>query len=557
VKRWIAALSLFALLAASCAKQERASAQTPLPGVSDDTPQEGGTLIRRLESDITTMSPLSDNNRYDKDVHWYLYTPVVYLDQDLKPVAGLAEAWEISKDGRTYTFHLNPAATFDDRQPVRASDLLFTLRKIIDPASDAGSLAPWFEGIDWANTRATDDHTAVISFREARAGQIYAFGSVGVMPEHVYSKGDFIKDTISNIVGCGPYRLVKRVPGREILLERREDYFLRKPYIRHILFKVVTDDNTAWNAMKSGELDESIISSDIWALEGSLPAVKKTLDLRRFYYFSYNFIPWNTHDPLLQDKRVRRALAMCADRKAIIANVYRGTARAMTGPFPPDEFGYNPNVPAIEYDPQGALKILGDLGWKDTDGDGILDKDGQPFKLTMVVTGGSKGTMPFVQVYQSELKGVGIQLDVEELDATTMISRVLKGNFQCAFLSWDLDVDPDPFAILHSSQVPPHGQNFVFFSNAAADRLIDAARHEMDESKRKKLYQDLHALLADEQPYMWVVQVSAKWAINRRVHDVKEARGYGLYLWYPGPLDWYIPTRLQRRQPVGAPTSTR
>jgi hypothetical protein len=153
-------------------------------------------------------------------------------------------------------------------------------------------------------------------------------------------------------------------------------------------------------------------------------------------------------------------------------------------------------VPAIEYDPQGALKILGDLGWKDTDGDGILDKDGKPFKLSMVVTGGSKGTMPFVQVYQAELKGVGIQLDIEELDATTMISRVLKGNFQCAFLSWDLDVDPDPFAILHSSQVPPHGQNFVFFSNAAADRLIDQARHEMDEAKRKKLYQDLHALLA-------------------------------------------------------------
>ncbi|HEX7832782.1 MAG TPA: hypothetical protein VF787_24230, partial [Thermoanaerobaculia bacterium] len=120
------------------------------------------------------------------------------------------------------------------------------------------------------------------------------------------------------------------------------------------------------------------------------------------------------------------------------------------------------------------------------------------------------------------------------------IQRILAGNYEAAYLGWDLDPDPDPFALFHSSQMPPRGQNFVFFSNAEADRIIEAARQELDISKRKELYWRLHELLVDEQPYTWTVQVSSKWAINKRVRGVATSRGYGLFLWYPGELGWWI-----------------
>jgi len=134
-----------------------------------------------------------------------------------------------------------------------------------------------------------------------------------------------------------------------------------------------------------------------------------------------------------------------------------------------------------------------------------------------------------------------VQLTITSLDPSAFIQRVLAGNYQCAYLSWDLDPDPDPFALFHSSQIPPHGQNFVFYSNPEADRLIEEGRHELDQSKRITIYRKFHTLLADDQPYTWTVQVSSKWAVNRRLRNVKESRGWGLFDWYPSAYDWWIP----------------
>ncbi|HEX2120384.1 MAG TPA: peptide-binding protein, partial [Thermoanaerobaculia bacterium] len=100
--------------------------------------------------------------------------------------------------------------------------------------------------------------------------------------------------------------------------------------------------------------------------------------------------------------------------------------------------------------------------------------------------------------------------------------------------------------LFHSSQMPPRGQNFVHYSNPEADRLMDLARRELDQSKRKDLYWRLHEVLSADQPYTWVMQVSAKWGINKRVRGVETSRGYGLFLWYPGELGWWLaaePTR--------------
>jgi len=106
--------------------------------------------------------------------------------------------------------------------------------------------------------------------------------------------------------------------------------------------------------------------------------------------------------------------------------------------------------------------------------------------------------------------------------------------------------DPDPYALFHSSQFPPRGQNFAFYANPEADRLMDAARRELDQSKRKDLYWRLHEVLAEDQPYAWVVQASAKWGINKRVRGVDVSPGLGLFLWYPGELGWWIANAPQR-----------
>lgn len=538
------------LLAFACAPEREHPVQQAATdtAIDENTPHEGGTLLRRLETDVATLNPVLATSRYDRLVVNYIFNPLVYIDASLQPTAGLAETWEISPDGKLYTFHLSPKATFSDRTPVRASDVLFTLRKLVDPKTEAPQIAGGFAQLDLGTTKVIDDHTIVIGFKEVFASQLTRFNELLIVPEHVYGQGDFRNDFVARAIGSGPYRVVRRVPGKEILLERRDDYWGRKPYIKNVLFKVVVENATAWNALQRGDLDETIVSSDIWLNESNNAQLKKKLDFRRFYTLSYNYIPWNGHDPIVGDKRVRRALSMCVDIKSLINNLYHGTARAMTGPFTPDSWAYNPEVPVVEFNPTEAKRLLNSLGWLDTDGDGILDKGKKPLKLEMLVVAGSGPTLSFAQLFQSELKKIGVELNILPLDPSVLIQRVLGGNYQSAYLAWDQDPDPDPHDIFHSSQFPPHGQNFIYYANPRADQLIEAGRRELDRSKRQTIYRELHALLAEDQPYTWTIQVSSKWASNNRVRGVKESSGYGLFLWYPGEFDWWLMPDSPHRQ---------
>jgi peptide/nickel transport system substrate-binding protein len=518
----------------------RTEVKKPRPPVIDNTPRDGGTLVRRLDVDITTLNPILSGSRYDRYVLNYLFTPLVYLDRDLKPIAGLAESWDISDDGLLYRFELNPKATFSDGTPVLASDVVFTLRKIVDPASEAIQIISAFEQLDLARTRAVDDHTVEVGFKKPLATQLVLFNDLMVLPEHVYNKGNFRNDYIARAVGSGPYTLVRRGPGNEVLLTLRKDYWGERPHIQNITFKVVEDHATAWNALKRGDLDETLIASDTWMREQKNPALTSKIDFRRFYTLSYNLIAWNARHPPLDDRRVRRALAMCIPMDSVINDLYHGTARALSGPFTPDDWAYNPNVPVIRYDVEGAKKLFAAAGWVDRDNDGVLDKDGRPFKLDLIIMTGSATTMQFGQMVQQEMKKAGVQLELVTVEGSMAIQRILKGNYEAAYMGWDLDPDPDPFPLFHSSQAPPHGQNIVYYANAEADRLMEAGRRELDQAKRQEIYQRLHEVIAADQPYTWTIQVSSKWGINKRVRGVETSRGFGLFLWYPGEFAWWI-----------------
>lgn len=512
----------------------------PPPPAGDGTPQEGGTLVRRIEADVVTLNPITSTSTYDRQVVDYLFTPMVLLDKSLEPIPGLAASWEILEGGRLYRFELNPKATFSDGVPVKASDVIFTLKKIVDPKSEALQVVGAFEYLDLSRTRAVDNDTVEIAFRQPLAAQLLRFHDLIVLPEHVYSKGNFLQDYVSTVVGTGPYRLLKRDPGKEIVVERREDYWREKPPLKTVIFKIISDHGTAWNALRRGDIDETRLSSDVWHREHQNPQYANDVDFRRFYTLSYNFIAWNLRTPRVGDKRVRQALSMCIPMQSVINDLYHGTARAMSGPFTPDSFAYNPTVPVVRYDLIGAKRLLTNAGWMDSNGDGIVDNKGKPLKIELILMAGNATTLQFGQMLQSEMKKIGVQLELSVLDFASAIQRIMKGDYEAAYFAYDLDNDPDPFNILHSSQIPPRGQNFANYSNPEIDRIIVQARSEMDRSKRKDLYWKLHEIVAADQPYTFTVQVSSKWGLRKRVRGV-EVSGYGLYRWFPGPLGWWIP----------------
>ncbi len=527
--------------------------ETGAPG--DEVPQAGGTLIRRLEADVSSLNFVLVTNSSEKEVLSYLHDSIVGLDENLNVVPAIATKWQITPDGKKFTFTLDPKATFSDGRPVRASDVVFTLRKIADPKSESVQLAGLFSELDPQGTRALDDSTVEVVFRQAHPSQLYSF-NIPVLPEHVYSKGNFKNDYNETVVGTGPYKLTRREPGKQIILERRPDYRGRHPYIQTVIFRIIEDDGVAWNALKTGQIDEARIGADTLALEGSSPDVRRTIDVHRFYFLGYNFIPWNGKDPLLGDRNIRRALAMCLDRPSIIRNLFHGSARALTGPFTPDQWAYDPKVKPIEFDLAKAGQSLEELGWKDSNGNGVRDKGGRELEFEILLPAGSKSSANQAQVFQAGLKQAGVKANLTPVDGATYFERITAGKFQSSFLRWDTDIDPDPYSLFHSSQFPPNGQNFVFYSNPDADRLIEAGRRELDFARRRDIYHQLHALLAADQPYTWTFQVSSSWAINRRIRNVKISKGLCLFLWDPGPRDWWIPAAQRRHETPAAPATT-
>jgi len=526
---------LTVLVLAGCGRNESG----PVHAVASpaDAPVDGGRLARRLENDIQTLNAVLQTTDYDRSVLSYIHDPLIDLDENLQPIPGTAAKWEIADGGRTYIFHLDPRATFSDGQPVRASDVLFTLRKIIDEQSP--EFSSLFDLFDRTKSAVVDDRTVRVAFREARPAQLMAF-NIAILPEHVYGKGDFKKDFNDSAVGDGPYKLVTWDRGKSVLLQRRANYWREKPHIDSILFKVLSDDNVAWLSVKRGELDEMRVKSDRWATEKDRPDVRQKVNFYNIYLLSYNCIAWNNADPLLKDARVRNALAMAYDRDAIIRNLYRDQARAITGPAAPDQWAYDPSVPPIHFDLTRAAALLKDAGWSDTDGDGVLDRQGRKFEFDMLLPAGSQVAMEQTQVFQQALQKIGVRMNIRPLDGASMFRNVMSGKYQSAFMAWSLDPDPDLYPLFDSKQKPPAGLNVVRYANPEVDALIAQTRREFNFNQRRELFHRLHQILARDQPYLWTVQVAMKWAVNKRVNNVHIAKGFGLYNWYPGSRAWWL-----------------
>lgn len=524
------------LLVVACRGRET-PAPPPAPATTTQAvetgPVVGGRLVRRLETDVTTLNYVLQSTEDERQVLQYLYDPMIDFDATLEPIPGTVAKWEIEEGGKAYVLHIDPRAKFSDGKPVTAGDIIFTLEKILD--EESMQFAASFEGLDRAQTKAVDDRTARVVFREPRVTQLITF-NIGVLPRHVYEQGDFRKNRA--VVGNGPYVLERRETGKTIALKRNEQYWRERPPIDSVLFRVIADDNVAWNALKRGDVHVTRVNNDTWAREKD--ATKDRIEFHNAYMLSYNCVPWNLRDPLFQDASMRRALAMAFDRQSVIDRLYHGEARALSGPFLPDSWAYNAEVHPIEFNPQGATALLSASGWKDTDQDSVLDRDGKPLAFTMLIVSGSKTSADQAQIYQDALRRLGVQMTISTLDGSAFFDRILKGNYQTAMMSWSNDPDPDPYSLFHSTQTPPAGLNIVHYSNAEADRLLERGRTMFDRARRTDVYHQLHDVIAADQPYLFTVQPGMKWAVDRRVKNVRVAKGLGLFLWHPGPFGWWL-----------------
>jgi peptide/nickel transport system substrate-binding protein len=368
-----------------------------------------------------------------------------------------------------------------------------------------------------------------------------------VIPEHIYGKGDFNKHPANRSpVGSGPFVFEEWVTGGQIVLVKSDNYWGETaPHVDKIVYRVINDNNASLQALKSGEIDLAGLSPEQYELEASQPSfrenfyVEKTYSPIPGYFDNMSYIGWNARRPQFSDKRVRRALTMLLDRKTLLEKVWRNLGRITTGYHSPDAPEYNPDIVPIPFDPEGAVKLLEEAGWVDTNSDGVRDKDGTEFKFEFVYSPGSSEVDILATTYQENLTKAGIEVTLRPLEFATILESVQNRTFDSVALGWSMPAETDPYQLWHTSQTE-NGSNYTNFGNAESDKLIDDGRLEFDRDKRIVLYHRLHQMLHDAQNYTFLYNRLRVVAASKRFQNVKMYKqGFDIH-------EWWVPAELQK-----------
>ncbi|MEP6993605.1 MAG: ABC transporter substrate-binding protein [Acidobacteriota bacterium] len=515
---------------------------------STEPPADGGVLRLRLVGEPTTLNAVMQSSAPEAQVLQYVQRNVLDFDAQMQLIPGLAEKVEADTAGREFVLTLRADAVWEDRRPVTARDVAFTLAKITDPKIPSNVFKPLFEDLE--SVQILDEKRLRVRFRAP-----YAFRSMGfvfpVLPAHRFAGQDFLRSRENRApLSSGPYRVVSWKAQQSITLERNPAYPGPPGHFDRIVFRILPADTTAYRMLTSGELDEDQVNPALKAKAATDPGFQSCCRMIEFYNLDYSYVALNNRSPLFQDARVRRALTMLLDRASIVRNLFAGSARIISGPWAPDSPAYDADVDALPFDPAAAAKLLDSAGWRDSNGNGIRDRGGREFKFDLLVSEGSEVGRQIDEMLSAELSRVGIAARVRTMEWATFVERVDAGDFSAASLAWSaVDPNPDPYVYWHSSQCAPKGLNDGCYKNPEADALMDQARREMDAGRRLAMFHRLHKIFRDGAPAIFVVNSAQRYAFRRNIRGLTSSP-LSFFFW-PGPVAWF-----QRPSPPPSPGPT-
>ena len=348
----------------------------------------------------------------------------------------------------------------------------------------------------------------------------------------------------SKPLGTGPYVVDKWERKDRVELVRNPNFWepSKAGHLDRIIVKFIPDQVTALTALRSGEID-FLYSMEPEQYFDSWPTLEKETQenyVRADWFVPvFQYVGWNQLAPQLKDRRVRMALTMLFDRQDFLDKKMHGAGIVVSGTqyvFGP---GYDSDVAPLAYDPETARELLSDAGWIDTDNDGILDRNGVKFSITLRMPIGRAIYTQICEVMQKNFKSVGIDLQIQTLEWASFLDKVRAKECDAVMLRWAMPTESDPFQIWHSSEGAreKRGSNSISFQNPVADELIEMLRVTLDENKRRRIHQSFHRLLDSEQPYSFLWTPKEFGAYHKRFRGVKWYRlrpGFDL-------TEWYIP----------------
>lgn len=461
---------------------------------STDTNGYGGEVTIPVLNRIEGLHPLKDRS-VGTAVRQLLFTPLVDTDESLEPSPGLAESWTISEDDLYWDFSLRKNVRFHDSEPFTSDDVVFTLEEILNNP-DEYSLSPLYGNI--TSVGAVDEHTVRITLQAPYASLLQLLG-VEILPSHILKDAAATEAFDRNPVGTGPFKF-SSWEGDTITLAAYDGYFEGRPYLDNVVLKHLPDKTAAWSELMQGKV--SIVTDldpeDYAVIDGD-PRFATYSYLDVFYYT----VLLNNQDPLFGDRDVRRAISLAIDREKLIEESLSGWGDITTGPFIPTTWPYDESVTG-GYDPEESVDLLGQAGWSDTDGDGVMDRAGEKLAFELLIDEGDVLKETVAQNIKWQLYRIGIQVNVTYLDIQELLrGRLAPGIYQAAVLQFNAG-DPGAFTFLfwHSSRIG--ASNLARYENPEVNGLIELGQAESDTDKRRAVYREIHRLMAADTPSVFL-----------------------------------------------------
>lgn len=470
-----------------------------LPAAAQNDVEPGGSVVI-----VSTQAPRHLNPAVQSGIATampgtQIFASLLKYDENWQPHPYLAESWEVADDGLSVTVRLVEGATFHDGEPITSGDVRFSIMTVKENHPFQSMFAPV------AEVETPDERTAIIRLSNPHPALLLAMSGalLPIIPEHVYGDGQDIQAHPANSapVGSGPFRLAEFLPGRQITLERYEDFFIdERPYLDRIIIRIVSDPSSAVLALEAGEAD-------------ILPFVTGSQDIRRLEagdglivtnrgyegIGAINWLAFNTQKEPLDDVRVRKAIAYAIDRDFIINALHRGVSAPQRGPIIESSPLFNEAVEAYDLDLDRANALLDEAGH-------TAGANGTRFTLTVdYLPGNGEQAQNIAEYLRSQLPKVGIGVEVRASpDFPTWSQRISSFDFDMTMdmvFNWG-----DPVIGVHRTYLSSNIRQGVIWSNTQqyanerVDELLEQAAIEQDADRRKELYDEFQAIVTDELP---------------------------------------------------------
>ena len=530
----------------------------PFPTENPELAEADATIIRRIDGNPTSLNPIFNLPWQDHYMHGLLFVNPFHrhASMEFEPnvADGVVLSWEESDDHKTFTVELNPALRWHDGEPWTAHDIEFSYRVIDTDSVPALFYKRKTERLE--SVRALGDHTVEYVHKDAVATRFMDM-NFPIIPEHIWGNpGERLKEpslrsgeyfshyAFDEVVGSGPYKLVEYRTNDQVVVERWDDYPLKRPQFKRQILKVLPDTNIALLMMKNGELDEMTLTGQ------QLATQTNDEDFRRHAVKVYGprrmvgGLAWNADgsNPFFGDARVRRAMSYAFDRDRFLRVALFNVYPPSTGIFEESHWAHNPNIVRIDYDLDEAARLLDEADWRVDDDDGWRYKEIEGervrFSFELMHTPGVPSFNKMVDILGRDLQRLGVELTAGPIESAALNARLREHDFQAYISVIEVSSDPDEWDIYWSTKYYDTGYNFIGYSNPLVDELFIQARYELDREKRVPLYQEIQKILYDDQPHTWIWDYRLMWAFNNRMRGVGKSVS-GPILFYPGTQTWW------------------